>query len=88
MVFHWNLIDRKSDQISRTLLGILAYLNNALIWMVSILPPISDPFSPLSKPSRTIPSTPITIGITVLLMFYSFLSSLARSKYLAHFSFS
>ena len=39
MVIHWSLSDSKSPQVSRTLLSILAVLNNALIWMVSTRPP-------------------------------------------------
>ena len=34
MVFHWSLSDSKSPQISRTLLSILAVLNNAVVCMV------------------------------------------------------
>ena len=35
MVFHWSLSDSKSPQVSRTLLSILAVLNNAVVWMAS-----------------------------------------------------
>ena len=42
MVFHWTLIDSKSLQISRTLLSILADLSNAVVWMVSARPLISN----------------------------------------------
>ena len=41
MVFHCSLSDSKSPQISRTLLSILADLNNVVIWMVSTRPLIS-----------------------------------------------
>ena len=41
MVFHWSLSDSKSLQVSRTLLSILANLNNAVVWMVSTLTLIS-----------------------------------------------
>ena len=34
-VFHWSLSDSKSPQVSKTLLSILADLNNIIIWMVS-----------------------------------------------------
>ena len=40
MVFHWNFSDSKY-QVSRTLLNILADLNNAVVWMVSTRPVIS-----------------------------------------------
>ena len=80
MVFHWSLSDR------RTLLGILANLNNAVVWMVSTRPLI---FKFIINPLVTLPSAPITIGITVTFMFYSFFfSPLARSRYLSFFSLS
>ena len=34
------LSDSKSPQVSRTLLSILAVLNNLVVWMVSTRPPI------------------------------------------------
>ena len=37
MVSHWNLSGSKSSQVSRTLLSILADLNNAVVWMVSLV---------------------------------------------------
>ena len=51
MVFHWSLSDSKS-QVSRTLLSILAVLNNAIVWMVSTLPPTSKSSSPFSYCSK------------------------------------
>ena len=36
MVFHWSLSDNKFPQVSTTLLGILAVLNNVVVWMVSL----------------------------------------------------
>ena len=38
MVFHWSLSDSKSLQVSKTLLSILADLNNVVVWMVSTRP--------------------------------------------------
>ena len=70
MVFHWRLSDSKSPQVSRTLLNILAVLNNVIVWMVSTRPPTS---------LITVPKASITIGIIVTLMFHSFFNSLARS---------
>ena len=67
MVFHWSLSDRKSPQVSRTLLSILAVLNNAVVWMVSTRPPTSKSSSPFSNPVVTVPNAPITIGIIFLL---------------------
>ena len=88
MVFHWSLRDSKSPQVSRTLLSILAVLNNAVVWMVSTHPPTSKSSSPFSNPFVTIPNAPITIGIIVTCMFHRFFNSLTRSKYLSFFSHS
>ena len=68
------------QQVSRTLLSILAVLNNAVVWMVSTRPPTSKSSSPLNNPLVTVPKAPITIGITVTFMFHSFFNSLARSR--------
>ena len=57
MVFHWSLIDSKSPQVSRTLLSILADVNNVVVWIVLIRPPIFDS----SKALETVPSIPITM---------------------------
>ena len=88
MVFHWSLSDSKSPQISRTLLSILAVLNNAVVWMVSTHPPTSKSSSPFSNSLVTVPKAPIAIGIIVTSMFHSFFSSLAKSRYLSFFSHS
>ena len=56
--------------VSRNLLGILVYLNNTILWMIPIRPPISNSSSPLSKPLGTISSTPVTIGIIVTFIAY------------------
>ena len=88
MVFHWSLSDSKSPQVSRTLLSILAVLNNAVVWMVSTRPPTSKSSSPFSNPLVTVPNAPVTIGIIVTSMFHSFFNSLARPRYLSFFSHS
>ena len=88
MFFLWKLSDDKSPQISRTILCILADPNNAVVWIVSTLPLISEFCSPCTSPLVTVPSAPITIGITITFMFHSFFSSLARSTYLPLFLFS
>ena len=72
MVSHWSLSDSKSPQVSRTLLSILADFNNAVIWMVSTRPPISESFSPWNNHLVTVPRAPITFGITATFMFNSF----------------
>ena len=81
MTFHWNQSDSKSPGISRTHLSILTNLNNAPVYMVSILPLISSSSGPRSKPNAS-----ITINITVTFMLHSFLSSLVRSKCMGLFS--
>ena len=83
-VFHWNFNERKPLHVSRTFLSILADLN-AVAWIVSIRPLISNFFNPLSKPLGTVPSSQIIIVITIIFMFYNLLGSLARSKYLPRF---
>ena len=72
MVFHWSLSDSKSPQVSRTLLSILAVLNNAVVWMVSTRPPTSKSSSPFNNPLVTEQKAPIIIGIIVTFMFHSF----------------
>ena len=88
MVFHWSLSDSKSPQVSRTLLSILAVLNNVVVWIVSTCLPTSKSSRPFSNPLVNVPNTPITIGIIVTCMFHSFFNSLARSRYLFFFSHS
>ena len=81
MAFHRSLCDSKSPQVSRTLLSILAVLNNVVVWMVSTRPPTSKSSSPFYNPLVTVQNSPITIGIVVTWMFHSFFYSLARSRY-------
>ena len=77
---------RKSPQVSRTLLSILAVLNNVVVWIVSTRPPTSKSSSPFSNPF--VPNAPITIGIIVTFMFHSFFNSLTRSRDLSLFPLS
>ena len=88
MVFHWNLRDNKSPQISWTLLSILADLNNDVMLIVSSCSLISKSSSPFTNPLVTVPRAPITIGINVTFMFHSFFQFQARSEYLCFFSLS
>ena len=88
MVSHWSLNDHKSPHISRTLLSILADLNDVVVWMVSTRPVISKPSSPFNNSSVSVPRAPITIGIIVTFMFHSFFNSLVSSRYLSLFSHS
>ena len=88
MIFYWSLSDSKSPQVSRTLLSILAVLNNVAVWMVFTRPPTSKSSSPFNNPLVTVSKSPIIIGVIVTCTFYSFFNSLARSKYLSFFSHS
>ena len=88
MVFHWGLSDSKSPQVSKTLLSILAVLNDVVVWVVSTRPTTSKSSSPFSNPSIILPNAPITISIIVTCMLHSFFNSLARSRYLFFFSHS
>ena len=72
MAFYWSLSDTKYPQVSRTLLSILAVLNNDVFRMVSTRPPTSKSSSPFNNPLVTVPKAPITIGIIVTFMFHSF----------------
>ena len=86
--FFWSRSDRKSPQVSRTRLRILAVLSNAVVWIVSTRPPTSKSSSPFNNPLVIVPKAPITIGTIVTFMFHSFFNSLARSRYLSFFSLS
>ena len=66
MVFHMSLSDSKFPQVSRTLLSILADINNAVGWMVSTSPFISKSSSPFINSFVTVPRALIRIGITVI----------------------
>ena len=69
MVFHWGLSDSKSSQVTRTLLSILANLNNVVVLVVSIRPPTFNS----SKAFGTVSNAPVSIRITVILMFHIYL---------------
>ena len=87
MVFHWSLSDRKSPQVSRTRLRILAVLSNAVV-LDSLYPSANFQVSrPFNNPLVIVPNAPITIGTIVTFMFHSFFNSLARSRYLSFFPF-
>ena len=88
MVFHWNLSDSKSPQISRIRLRILAVLGNAVIWIISSRPPTSKSSRPFYNPLVIMPKSSITIGTIVTFMFHSFFNSLAKSRYFSFFSHS
>ena len=73
MVFPWSLRDSKSLQVSRTILSILADLNNVVVWMVSTRPVISKSSSRCIDPLTSIPRASVTIGINVTYIFRIFL---------------
>ena len=66
--------DNKS-QVSRTLLSILADLNNVVVWIVATRPLISKSSSTFTNYMVTVPRLQITIGITDTLNFDSFIDS-------------
>ena len=85
IVFHWILTDNKSPQITRTLVCILADLNNAVVFTVSTLPFFFKFTSPCTYPLVTVPWTPITIGTIVNFMFHYFFSIQYQGP--GHYSF-
>ena len=73
MVSHWSLSNSKS-QVYITLHSILADLNVTVVWMLStcvLFPNLPVPFN---NSIVTVPSAPITIGITVTFMLSIFFS--------------
>ena len=88
MIFHCGLNDRKCPQISRTLLSILADINNALVWIVSTRPLISKSSHLFINTSVTVPRVSIKICINFTVMLIRFFYFLTRSRYLPFFSFS
>ena len=72
MVSHWSLSDSMFPQVSRTLLSILAVLNNLIVWMVSIRPLTSKSSSPFNNHLGTVPKAPITISTIVTFIFHRF----------------
>ena len=82
MVFHWSLSDSKSPQLFRTLLHVLTDPNNAVVRMVSTGPLISKSSTPCTNPLMTVPSAPITIGITATVKFHSFFQFLSKVQVL------
>ena len=76
-------LEFKWQQVSRTLLSILTDLNNTAVWMVFTHSLISKSSSPFTNPLMIVPTSSITIGITVIFLFHSFFSSLGLGTYLA-----
>ena len=65
MFFHWSLSDSKCPQVSRTLLGILAVLNNVVVWMFFTHPQTYKSSSLFNNLLVTVPKAPIMISIIV-----------------------
>ena len=64
MVFHRSLSENKSLQYSKTLLSILADLNNVVVWMISTSPQIFKYSNPFTKPLWIVP-----IEIAIMIMY-------------------
>ena len=77
MVFHCSLSDSKFPKVYRTLLSILADLNNVIVWMVSTRPPNFKSSSPFYNHLVTVPKAPITTVLIVTCMFHSVFNFLA-----------
>ena len=65
------LLEIEWQQVSRTLLNILAILIIAVIWVVSTRPPTSKSSRPFNNPFVIMPKAPITIGTIVTFMFHN-----------------
>ena len=72
--FHLSLRDSKTPQIFSAILRILVDLNNAVVWMVSILTLIFNPSSIFSDHFGTIPTVLTLIDITMTFILHSFLN--------------
>ena len=83
--FQWSLLFLLFP-CPRLVVTMLAYLNDAVVSMVFTLPFISIPYSPCINTLMTVPSAPITIGITVTFMLHSFFFNfLVWARYLSLF---
>ena len=85
MVYPWNLSGNKSPQVSRTLLSILAYLDNAVVSIAYSFPFISKSSTSFTHPLKIVPTAPNTIGITINFMFRGYFCFLAKSRYVSFF---
>ena len=85
MVFRWNLNDSKFPLVSRTLLSILADLNNAVVWMVSFRLLIFKSSNPFFNPLVTVRRAPITIGMNVTYYYYYYLIKFSLYSQLVDF---
>ena len=90
IIFHWSLSDSNSSNVSWTLLCILTDIKSSGVWMVTSCPLISQPSRHCINYLVTLPSSPITIGITDNFILHRFFSSLTiyRNLYLFSLSFN
>ena len=88
MVSQWILSDSIPAQFSRTILSILADLNDVVVLMVSTCCLISKSSSPCINTLVTVQIASIKIGINITFMFHNFFNSWARSRFLSFFSLS
>ena len=87
--FPWNLSNSKSLHVSKTLLRILADLNNAVVEIVLILLPLLSNFSMFFFfVDRTDPSAPFIINIIITFLLPNFSNSLAKSLNLSFYFLS
>ena len=68
MVFYWRPSDNKSPRISRILLSNLDTLNIIMVWMVLVLPLLSNSTSLFTKTLETVPRASTAIYITITLI--------------------
>ena len=81
MVSHCSLSDRKSPQVSRMLLSILADLNIVVVWRVLICPLISKSSGLFDNSLGIVAITRLTICIIVTHSFHRYFSFQIRSRY-------
>ena len=70
------------------LLSILVNLNSVVVWVDSTLPLISNSSSLFIKSFETVSNAPTTIGITVTLMFHSFVFQFSDKDLLCVYIFA
>ena len=77
-VFYCCLSDSKSPQVSRTLLNILADFNNAVVWIISILPLIYNTSRPFLKTFGTFPRAQTGIIVYIFTLWSAVMTKFAR----------
>ena len=67
--FHWFLSDSEFPQVSRTLLSILADLNNAVVWMVLIIIIIIIIIKIMNVCNQNYVTTDVTLPVVIFVSF-------------------